>query len=50
MKLRDLEQRLKDNGQAKESVAFYASDGAAISKSTLVAHLLHTPYFVMKLD
>ena len=34
----------------KTEASFIAPDGAFIAKSTLVHHLLHIPYFVMKID
>lgn len=48
--MRDLEHKLKNQGVAKESATFIAPDGALISKSTMIRHLLHIPYFVMKID
>jgi len=48
--LRDIERQLLGNKDALDSVSFIAPDGALISKSTSVHHLLHLPYFVLKLD
>ena len=50
MTVRELERGLKSAGEAKESANFIAPDGALISKGTTMHHLLHLPYFVMKLD
>lgn len=48
--LRDIEKQLLQNQEAHSSVSFVAPDGALISKSTTVHHLLHLPYFVLKID
>ena len=48
--LRDIEKQLLQNQEAYSSVSFVAPDGALISKSTTVHHLLHLPYFVLKID
>ena len=48
--LRDVEKQLLQNQEAHSSVSFIAPDGALISKSTTVHHLLHLPYFVLKID
>jgi len=48
--LRELEMQLKSNGDSKDSTHFIAPDGAFISKGTKIHHLLHIPYFVMKID
>ena len=48
--LRDIEKQLLTNREAQNSVTFIAPDGAFISKSTSVHHLLHLPYFVLKID
>jgi len=50
MTVKELEKEFKVTGEVKESAHFIAPDGALIAKSTLVHHLLHIPYFVMKLD
>jgi hypothetical protein len=50
MTVSELERKLKEAGEAKESANFIAPDGALISKATKIQHLLHIPYFVMKLD
>jgi hypothetical protein len=50
MDLNELEVNLKQSGEAKKSVSFFAPDGGMISKSTIFNHLLHIPYFVMKID
>jgi len=48
--LRDVEKQLLQNQEARSSVSFVAPDGALISKSSTVHHLLHLPYFVLKID
>jgi hypothetical protein len=48
--LKDLENRLKQSSDAKDSAQFIAPDGSVIAKSTKVRHLLHMPNFVLKLD
>ena len=50
MILFELEQKLKQSGDAKKEASFFAPDGALISKSTKLLYLLHIPYFVLKLD
>ena len=45
-----MERQLLQNREASNSVSFIAPDGALISKSTSVHHLLHLPYFVLKID
>jgi hypothetical protein len=50
MTVNQLESELKAAGEAKESASFIAPDGALIAKTTKMQHLLHIPYFVMKLD
>lgn len=50
MTLNDLESRLKQHGEVKDCAQFYAPDGALISKQTPFGHLVHIPYFVMRLD
>ena len=37
-------------GESKKGIKFFAPDGAFISKSTSFAHIMHIPYFVMKID
>ena len=48
--VRDVENELKRNGDIKTEANFIAPDGAFIAKSTKIHHLLHIPYFVMKID
>ena len=50
MTLADLEKQLKMKGESKKDVKFYAPDGAFISKGTSFSHMMHIPYFVMKID
>lgn len=50
MSLNDLERKLKQFGEVKNSVNFIAPDGAQIAKCSKLHHLLHIPYFVMKID
>ena len=50
MTLKDVEQTLKSSRQAQKAVNFFAPDGAMLAKSTRFSHLLHIPYFVMKID
>jgi hypothetical protein len=50
MTLNDLERKLKQNGEIKKEALFYAPDGSFIAKQTSFKHLLHIPYFIMKLD
>lgn len=50
MTVTDLEMKLKYTNQAKKSVSLFAPDGASISKGTSLQHLLHIPYFVLKID
>ncbi len=46
----DVEKELKRNGDVKKEASFIAPDGAFIAKTTKIHHLLHIPYFVMKID
>lgn len=48
--VRDVENELKRNGDIKTEANFIAPDGAFIAKSTKINHLLHIPYFVIKID
>lgn len=41
---------MKETRQANKIVNFYSPEGSLIAKSTKVHHLLHIPYFVMKID
>lgn len=48
--VKDVEQELKRNGDIQKEASFIAPDGAFIAKTTKIHHLLHIPYFVMKID
>lgn len=50
LSLKDLETSLKRAGEINKEAQFYAPDGASIAKVSKISHLLHIPYFVMKLD
>ena len=50
MTLNDLEKKLKQFGEVKDTVSFIAPDGAFIAKGSKIHHILHVPYIVMKID
>lgn len=50
LQLSELESKLKQVGEVKNDIKFYAPDGALIAKTSKLHYLLHIPYFVMKLD
>ncbi len=48
--LRDLEIKLKQNGDVKKSVEFYDSDDNRLASSTKMKYVLMRPYFKMNID
>jgi len=48
--LKDLENKLRSAGEIQSNVEFLAPDGASIAKVSKIHHLLHIPYFTLRID